>query len=193
MLNTGPVILAVGSNASTPCSTPYSAVKASFSHISNRFGCVVRASRLYRTPAVPSGAGPDFVNAALVLDGCRASPEKILAACHDIEAAFGRPTDRRGHTRWAPRVLDIDLIACGARVLPDPATVRAWIDLPPARWTDAAPDRLLLPHPRLQDRAFVLLPLSELAPDWNHPLTGHTVRQMLAALSPGDLAGVRAL
>jgi 2-amino-4-hydroxy-6-hydroxymethyldihydropteridine diphosphokinase len=57
----------------------------------------------------------------------------------------------------------------------------------------AAPDRLILPHPRLQDRAFVLVPLAEIAPDWRHPLLGRTVTEMRDALDPADLAGLRRL
>jgi 2-amino-4-hydroxy-6-hydroxymethyldihydropteridine diphosphokinase len=56
-----------------------------------------------------------------------------------------------------------------------------------------APDRLILPHPRMQDRAFVLIPLAEVAPDWRHPLLGLTVVQMRDALPPGAAGGIAAL
>ena len=57
----------------------------------------------------------------------------------------------------------------------------------------STPDRLILPHPRLQDRAFVLVPLSDVAPDWVHPRLGLTVGQMLAALPDADREAVRPL
>ena len=140
-------------------------------------------SRLYASPAFPSGAGPDFVNAAVRVESSE-PPDTILARLHGIEAAFGRRRDRR----WGPRTLDLDLIAAGDVILPDAATLRHWIDLPPDRQAKEAPGRLILPHPRLQDRAFVLKPLHDIAPQWRHPLTRLTVTEMLASLDPAALA-----
>ena len=120
---------------------------------------VAARSRWWRTPAWPPGAGPDFVNGAAVLDGRRRSGRRCSRALHAVEAELGR----RAVGRWEPRVCDLDLIASGARVLPDAATVRGWI----AREGDdrlAAPPGLLLPHPRMQERGFVLRPLAEIAP-----------------------------
>ena len=126
---------------------------------SRRAGFRVAArSRWWRTPAWPPGAGPEFVNGAALLDGPD-DPAAALAALHAVEAELGR----RRSGRWEPRVCDLDLIASGARVLPDAATVRGWI----AREGDdrlAAPPGLLLPHPRMQERGFVLRPLAEIAP-----------------------------
>ncbi|NBB98243.1 MAG: 2-amino-4-hydroxy-6-hydroxymethyldihydropteridine diphosphokinase, partial [Alphaproteobacteria bacterium] len=56
--------------------------------------------------------------------------------------------------------------------------------------TRLAPDRLILPHPRLHERGFVLVPLMDVAPDWRHPVLGQTVRQMHAALDPADLSEI---
>lgn len=142
-------------------------------------------SRFWRTPAHPAGSGPDYVNAcaaAWVSD----APAALLARLHAIEAALGR--ERSG--RWAARGIDIDLLAMADGVLPDPATQDTWRALPPADQARLAPDRLILPHPRLQDRGFVLAPLAEIAPGWTHPRTGRTVAQMLADLPASALTGM---
>lgn len=151
---------------------------------------VVRCSRFYSTPCFPAGAGPDYVNAAAVVaprDGMDAAG--ILAALHRIEAAFGRTRV----TRWGMRTLDLDLLAFGDLILPDAAEQTRWRGLSPKDQAIAAPDRLVLPHPRLQDRAFVLVPLAEVAPDWRHPLLGQSVTELRNALPRAELEAVRPL
>ena len=95
--------------------------------------------------------------------------------------------------RWGMRTLDLDLLALGDSVLPDVETQDQWRELSPDMQARTAPDRLILPHPRLQDRAFVLVPLADVAQDWKHPRTGLSVAQMLAALPPADVAEVKPL
>jgi 2-amino-4-hydroxy-6-hydroxymethyldihydropteridine diphosphokinase len=144
-------------------------------------------SRLYHTPCFPAGAGPDYVNsaAALVVPAAMTAPQ-LLAALHQVEAQFGRART----TRWAGRTLDLDLIAFGEEVAPDLAGFRHWQQLPPEAQSKLAPAELILPHPRLQDRAFVLVPMADVAPDWRHPVLGLTVVQMLAALPDAARAEV---
>ncbi|MCZ0960297.1 2-amino-4-hydroxy-6-hydroxymethyldihydropteridine diphosphokinase [Paracoccus benzoatiresistens] len=146
-------------------------------------------SRIWRTPAFPPGSGPDYANAAATARTNLPAPA-LLDRLHGIEARFGRD---RGTGRWSARVLDLDLIAMDDLILPDPQTLRRWIGLPLARQRVEAPDRLILPHPRLQDRGFVLAPLAEIAPGWRHPLTGKPVSRMLAELGPEALSGMTPL
>ncbi|WP_108500381.1 2-amino-4-hydroxy-6-hydroxymethyldihydropteridine diphosphokinase [Paracoccus indicus] len=146
-------------------------------------------SRFWRTPAYPAGSGPDFANAVAVVASPLA-PADLLTALHEIEADFGRD---RSTGRWSARVLDLDLIALDAVIAPDAATLSDWIDLPADQQRLRAPDRLILPHPRLQDRGFVLGPLAEIAPAWRHPLTGRDVAVMLADLPPGAMDGMTPL
>ena len=146
----------------------------------------VAMSDLFDTPAYPPGIGPDFVNAAMAFR-TTLSAEALLDALHRIEAEAARERT----LRWGQRTLDLDLLALGGRVAPDAATQTRWRDLSPTAQRTEAPDRLILPHPRLQDRAFVLVPLAQVAPDWVHPLTGRSVVQMRDALPAADVATVR--
>ena len=143
-------------------------------------------SRFYKTPAFPAGSGPDYINACAALVTRLPAPE-ILTVLHKVEAALGRVRQQR----WGARGIDLDLIAMGDLVAPDGTTQDHWRALPPDRQQIETPDQLILPHPRLQDRAFVLVPLADIAPLWRHPRLGQTVMQMLAALPLKDREDVR--
>lgn len=142
-------------------------------------------SRFYRTPAYPPGSGPDFVNACAAVRAAL-PPEAVLAALHRIEAALGRTRQ----TRWEARKIDLDLLAAGDRVLPDATTEAAWRTLQPGRQQTETPATLIVPHPRLAERGFVLIPLADIAPGWRHPATGQSVAQMLNALPEAEKAGI---
>lgn len=143
-------------------------------------------SGFYRTPAFPPGSGPDFVNAAFAIDWPD-PPETLLTLLHRVEAEAGRTRQ----ARWEARVLDLDLIALGDCVRPDAETQTRWRMLPLDQAASRAPDRLILPHPRMQERGFVLVPMADIVPDWRHPLTGLTVAAMLAALPQAERAEIR--
>lgn len=186
---TGLALVALGANLPSGSREPAEAVRLACLRL-RRMGAV-RVSLLYRTPAYPPGSGPDFVNACAALR-TDLPPRALLARLHAVEAAMGRARRAR-RARWGPRAIDIDLLALGRAVLPSRARWAAWARLPEAAQAAQAPRRAVLPHPRLQDRAFVLVPLADIAPDWRHPVTGLTVRAMLNALPPADRAAVRAL
>ncbi len=107
-----------------------------------RAATLVRRSADYRTPPWGVEDQPPFVNACIVAETDLA-PRDLLAHAQAVERRFGR--DRSCETHWGPRTLDIDLIAFGDLALDEPG--------------------LVLPHPRLFERAFVLVPLAEIAAD----------------------------
>lgn len=121
---------------------------------------VVRGSFIYETP--PWGPIPQdaYLNACCEID-TSLDPETLLDRLLDIERALGR--ERR--ERWGPRTLDLDILAYGEIRL--------------------ATDRLTLPHPRMHDRAFVLVPLADIAPDMT--VDGETIAQRLAGLDTSEI------
>jgi 2-amino-4-hydroxy-6-hydroxymethyldihydropteridine diphosphokinase len=184
------LLVALGANLpfgdNPPAETLWQATKA----LSKEGMSLLALSRFYATPCFPAGAGPDYVNAAAVLQSDGVDDlASILARLHAVEARFGRERAQR----WGMRTLDLDLLAVGDSVLPNAATQDRWRLMPADAQIAVAPDQLILPHPRLQDRAFVLVPLADVAPDWVHPRTGLTVLQMLAALPTTDRDAVTPL
>lgn len=180
------MLLAIGANLPGHSDSPIGQVEKAIALLKAKLGESLSQSRLFRTPCFPAGSGPAFVNAAVACKTDLSAP-MVLALLHEIEAEMGRER----HSRWGARVIDIDLIAHGQQVLPDLATYRYWAGLAPDAQTRLTPDRLILPHPRLQDRGFVLVPLMDVAPDWVHPVLGQSVRQMHAVLSADELAEIR--
>lgn len=178
-------LVALGANLSGPAGTPLDAVQWAVKTLADKGLTLTETSGWYRTPAWPAGSGPDFVNGAIAVE-TGLMPAELLRLLKETESEFGREQGER----WGPRVLDLDLIAMGNLVLPDGVTQDAWRELPEGVQRSQAPDQLILPHPRLQDRAFVLVPVADIAPDWRHPRLNLTVRQMRDALPPEDLAGI---
>lgn len=124
---------------------------------------VVKVSRWYRTKAITlpdSPAQPDYINGCAILK-TSLNPFQLLQVLFNTEQTFGR--ERR--ERWGARTLDLDLLLYGDRLVNTP--------------------ELVLPHPRMSDRAFVLLPLAEIAADWIHPVHQVTISKL--AKNPSDL------
>ena len=143
--------VALGSNLGDPVST----LKDAIEFLAALRGSLLKAvSSLYRTAPVGLKHQPDFINAVVALD-TRLPPTELLQELFAVEARFGR---RRG-LRNAPRTLDLDLLLHGDTVQDD--------------------HELTLPHPRMHERAFVLAPLAEIAPDVTVPGRG-PVAQLLA-------------
>ncbi len=141
--------IALGGNLGDPVATFARALAALQAHPAIT---VTARSPWYRTP--PMGPPqPDYLNGCALLEviAAKLDPAGLLAVLLAIEAECGRV---RGE-RWGPRVLDLDLLLYGDRVVTDPG--------------------LTVPHPGLRDRAFVLQPLADIAPQWVDPITGQTI------------------
>lgn len=184
-------LIALGANLPAGKDKPEKTLKKALAYLAREPEIeVTSVSQWFRTPASPPDSGPDFVNGAAVIETAL-PPHALLAALHAAEDRMGRK--RQDDDRWGPRVCDLDLLAVEDSVLPDERTMRRWMELPPERVATDTPERLILPHPRMQERAFVLVPLAEIAPDWRHPMTGQSVAEMVEALPAADRENVTPL
>ena len=179
------LIVALGSNQISGESTPELILRHAVQAIEMRGAVIRKSSAFYQTPCFPAGVGPDYINAALLIEAAW-TPAQAMSQLHAVEQEFGRERAQR----WGQRTLDLDLIAFDDVVAPDLKTYEKWRDLGPDQQKMRAPTDLILPHPRVQDRAFVLVPMSDVANDWVHPVSGLSVQQMLDAIPDSEKAEV---
>jgi 2-amino-4-hydroxy-6-hydroxymethyldihydropteridine diphosphokinase len=163
--NTGrsPIFIALGANLEHPTyGAPRRALEAALEELGRRGIVVRRVSSWYRTAPVPASDQPWYVNAVAEV-ATDLPADALLARMHEVEDLFGR-------VRTVPnaaRLIDLDLLDFNGEI------------------AAGGPGRAILPHPRMENRAFVLRPLADLAPHWRHPRTGVTISALLAAL-PAD-------
>lgn len=178
-------LVALGSNATSHLGPPIETVAAALRALDRGPVRLVAQSRLFRTPFVPAGGGADVINAVALVETAL-SPDALLQHLHRIEAEFARTRS----VRWGARTLDLDLLSMDDLVLPDQTTFRRWQEMAPEDQKVQAPDGVVLPHPRMQERGFVLVPAAEVAPDWRHPVLGLSVAEMLALLPAAEVSAI---
>ena len=153
------ILIGLGANLPSPeHGPPQATLAAALAALAAEGVTTLRRSPWYESAPVPPSGQPWYVNAVAEVETAL-SPLALLAALLEVEAGFGRVRGARN----AARTVDLDLL--------DYRGLVTGPDEPPA-----------LPHPRLHERAFVLLPLCDLAPGWRHPASGRTVEALIRAL-----------
>jgi len=164
------ILVSMGGNLPSACGAPRQTLCSAVGALEEGGLTNIRFSAIYQTTPVPASDQPDFINIA-VQAKTQLSPALLLALFQATEKSFGRSPGER----WSARTLDIDLLAYGQQVLPDLDTWHGLANNPdPA----ATLDQPVVPHPRMHKRAFVLLPLMDIAPTWCHPVLEKTVEEL---------------
>lgn len=163
------VYIGLGSNLPSRIGSPRETVLAAMRALGN-LGTVSAQSSLYETVPVDYTDQPRFVNATACLE-TDLEPEPLLDGLLKLERRFGR--DRAKSIPKGPRSLDLDLL------LFDDAVIRS--------------SRLTVPHPEMEGRRFVMVPLAEIAPGLRHPVLGTTIEELLAALPEEDVNQTQAV
>ena len=158
------ILLSLGSNLGNRLATLEEALKA----LDKAEVRITAKSRVWETEPWGLTDQPRFLNMCAKAE-TQLEPEELLAAVKGVEQELGR--EKRVH--WGPREIDVDILLIGSEI----------VELPSLR----------VPHPLMQERAFVLVPLCDVAPDWRHPVLGLTARALLAALPAADVAAVKPL
>jgi 2-amino-4-hydroxy-6-hydroxymethyldihydropteridine diphosphokinase len=172
-MQVGTVLLALGGNQRGNWGAPAESMRRACRELEAAGVRIMQSSNLYLTEPVGGGRQPPYLNAVIVAAAPYA-PWTLLCLVKDIERRAGRHFG----APMRARPLDIDLLSHGGRLV-------GW---PPLRRERG---RLILPHPLLHGRTFVLVPLLEVAPHWRHPAFGQRPGTLLARLSPRARTGVR--
>jgi 2-amino-4-hydroxy-6-hydroxymethyldihydropteridine diphosphokinase len=160
------IVIALGANLESQAGAPRDTLLAALHALKEENVCIRTLSPFYRTRAWPDPTDPDYVNAVAIVATGR-TPSELMTLLEQTETRFGRKRSAKN----APRTLDLDIVDYDGRVEEGPP---------------------VLPHPRLRERAFVLVPLADIAAGWRHPVTGETVEALIAAL-PGGIDGIARL
>ncbi len=162
------IFIGLGSNLTTEhLQTSSAVVKAALDAIDALGIKIVACSHFYETEPVPKSDQPWFINAVAQIE-TKLSAEELLKELHAIEEKLGRT--RRD--RWEARIIDIDLLCYDDLVLPEQ---EQWL----LQSRNLENKEMVIPHSRMHQRDFVLIPFIELAPDWVHPVLAKSATELL--------------
>lgn len=175
-------LLSLGSNLPYSDMEPIGVLNAAIAELGKAGFQSIKVSGFYETEPVPKSDQPNFIN-CMVKGATKHDALETLHICQAVERSF----DRERHVRWGARTLDIDIISFDQQVYP---STEEWRVVAAGVGAEATVPELVLPHPSMHKRAFVLRPLCDLAPDWLHPVYGRIAADLLAEQSVADQAGV---
>jgi 2-amino-4-hydroxy-6-hydroxymethyldihydropteridine diphosphokinase len=178
-------IIATGSNLKGSLKGDQSPLDAALRLMSSESLEIIDQSPWYKSHAFPAGSGPDFTNGA-VLCKTTLNASELIAHLHSVEHELGRNREKR----WGPRVIDLDLIDFDGQIEPSLSIYKHWESLELKKQMQETPEQLILPHPRLQDRVFVMVPMRDIVPDWVHPVSGQSLDQLLSRFTQAELAQI---
>jgi 2-amino-4-hydroxy-6-hydroxymethyldihydropteridine diphosphokinase len=181
------VIISLGSNVTSRWGTTQSSLLQALTELERDGVRVLRVSRLYRTRPYGLTNQPDFTNAVALIHTSR-SPHGLLKILKSIEQRAGRGSS--SSVRWGPRPLDLDIVDYNRRILNCVKCNMQVFNCSRVYANRRPQGSLILPHPGVAFRAFVLVPLHEVAPHWHHPVTGLTASEMLKKLPLRDEGGI---
>ena len=166
--------IALGSNLETQNLSRQEVINTALGYFSQFNMILIKVSSFWESRSYPDKNKPNFINAVSeVLSDL--NPYEILYELKTIETKMGR----KNNTRWGNRVLDLDIISAGSIILPNSNVFNEWLKMPIQKQIKNQPNELILPHPRIQDRLFVLNPLNEVDPHWTHPVFKKTPLELI--------------
>ncbi|MFP6713108.1 MAG: 2-amino-4-hydroxy-6-hydroxymethyldihydropteridine diphosphokinase [Rhodospirillales bacterium] len=160
------IFIGIGSNLpSEKFGAPQAVCEAAVNHLAQNDIEVLRRSSWYETAPIPASQQPNYVNGVVSI-GTNLDSLKLLDLLLDVESRMGRER----YFSNAARIIDLDLLAYNDEIVDT--------------------ERLCLPHPRLEDRAFVVQPILEIAPDWQHPHSRRSIQEILENLSEQEITRI---
>ena len=155
------IVIGVGANLDSEFGSPLETITAAVMLMAAGMD-IVQKSRIWKSAPVPYDAAQNWYHNAVIEVETNLSPDALLEALLEIETGFGRVRSVKN----APRVLDLDLIVYGDQIIQN--------------------DNLIVPHPRMHERLFVLKPLEDLDKKWIHPVLKRDIHQMIKAVAAGQ-------